>query len=98
MTTNQTSLHLLFFSQPDCGVCTSLKTKVYNLIKTQFSEVQFEEIELLKEPKRGADFMIFSSPVIVILYENKEVYRKAGNMALFELENDIKRLITLTEV
>lgn len=90
-----TPLQLIYFSQPKCSVCISLKQKVKALINDRYSQLSFEEIDISINPEKGVQFMIFSSPVIIILFEKKEVYRKAGNMSLLDLEKDITRLIGL---
>lgn len=95
MTGRQGHLEMIYFSQPDCGVCHSLKEKVEKLVREQFNEISFKEINIALEPEQGARYMIFSSPVIVVLYDGKEVYRKAGNFALHQFQQEIERLLNL---
>ena len=88
-------IDLIYFSQPDCGVCHALKAKVFDLIERRFPHIKCQEVDITKEPKFGAKYMVFSSPVIVILNQGDEVYRKAGNFALYQFEQEVDRLIKL---
>lgn len=88
-------IDLIYFSQPDCGVCNAIKSKVFELVQQKFSVINFKEVNIADEPEYGARYMVFSSPVIVILSDGQEVYRKAGNFALYQFEAEVERLLNL---
>ncbi len=83
---------LLYFSTPDCQVCTVLKPKVQHLLQHKFPRIQFHYVNLEHIPAAAAEFNVFTVPVILVYFQEKEVFRKARYLGLHELDSALSRL------
>jgi len=90
-------LHLILFTGKSCSVCHALKPKLKALLENSYPEIRLETIDLEEEPKKSAEHMVFSLPVLLIMVDGKEYYRFKGAFSLVEVENNIKRLKAIIE-
>lgn len=57
--------------------------------------LEFEVIEVQKEPELAAQFNVFTIPVVAILFDDKEHYRFVRNFSANEIDEKLKRTYLL---
>ncbi len=85
----------IYFKSYSCGVCTSLLPKVERLFLAEFPLLDFEVIQVEKEPERAAEMGVFTVPVLIVFFENKEHFRFVRNFSIQEVEAKITRPYSL---
>ena len=78
---------LAFFSSTDCGVCTSLKPKITDLIARSFPKISILHVNMSKTPDIHGQYRIFTAPTIVVFFEGKIAFMKSRNLSIVELEH-----------
>lgn len=68
-------LIILYFSMPSCSVCPALLPKVLNL--AQDYEIPVAEINTQELREVAGQFLIFTVPTLLIMYEGKEILRES---------------------
>ena len=87
---SESNLILVYFSQPECIVCQSLRPKIEALVSDQ-PGVQFQYVDLLTFPVLRGQYLIFTVPTIILFYLGKEVKRWSRFMSVGEIEQELKR-------
>lgn len=75
--------YFLYFKTNDCGVCGVMEEKLLDLfsqIDLPFAVVQVEEL-----PELRGKYLVFSGPTLLLIQEEKEIYRQSGFMDLERL-------------
>jgi len=80
-----------YFTTPDCTVCKILRPKLEELITEEFSEIKFYKVDCSEAPDVSGQNNIFTVPTVLFFFEEKEYIRKARNMSIHELRDEIKR-------
>ena len=88
----EANISLFYFSHEACNVCKVLKPKISSLILSQFPEIRLYYIDTVSNPELAAQNSIFTVPVMLITFEEKEYIRKARNIGMNELENELGKL------
>ena len=78
------SSKILFFSAPWCGPCKLVKKALTDEVRERLNII---EIDVSKSPEKSAEHQILGVPTFVKLEDEKEIFRKVGNMTIEELEN-----------
>lgn len=85
---------LLLVSTEGCTVCDSVLYKINKDIKIEdnikFAFVKADEVKEVK-----GKYLIFTAPVILLLYEGREIARQARFIKFDLLENDLEYLSEL---
>ncbi|MBI9072188.1 MAG: thioredoxin family protein [Melioribacteraceae bacterium] len=81
----------VYFGSDECGVCKVVRPKVKELLKENFSKIDFVYIDIQEMPGVSSQFSIHTVPVLIIFFESKEFIRKIRNISLVELEKEINR-------
>ena len=89
-------MKVILFSGENCGVCQALKPKLSELLD-EYNQVSFEVVNVERNPKKAADYSVFTLPVAVVEMEGKEYGRFVGSFSLIEVETMLNRLISLFE-
>lgn len=89
------NLTLLYVSSNTCGVCGVMKLKIENLLKEYYPDLELTEVKIDENPLLKGELMIFSVPAIIVYYEKKEIYRKAGYLDVGELDRLLERIYTV---
>jgi len=83
------------FSQPNCGVCVSIKPQLQKLINQNFPSITLGYVDISKNPEIAGKFTIFTIPVLIIFINSKEYIRKSRIINISQLSTDLERLIQL---
>lgn len=68
-----------------CGPCKIMNPIVEELEKEFEGKVEFEKIDVDKDPAKSSKFGVMSIPTFVVLKDDKEVGRKIGAVPKAEL-------------
>ncbi len=82
---------MVYFSSPMCGVCHSLKPKLFEAIESNFEKFEIVDVDISLSGDVAAHFSVFSMPTVLIFLDGKEFFRKSRNMSVNEVIKDIKR-------
>ncbi len=88
------NITLLYVSNNSCSVCGVMKQKIESLLKEYYPELELTEVKIDENPFLKGELMIFSVPAVLIYYEKKEVYRKAGYLDVTEIDSILERIYT----
>lgn len=86
----QHSLTLLMLKTQNCSVCESVQPQVERLLEG-YEHIAGGFVYMEDVPELAGEYMIFTSPVLLLLMEGKEVYRAARFIVFEELANQINR-------
>src|SRR5699024_10156933 len=87
------SLAFVYFSRPDCSVCTGLWPQIVSLLE-KYPDVELAHIEMNHHTEKIAGyFSIFTVPVLMFYIEGKEFIREVRIIHLDQLENRLDTLI-----
>ncbi len=81
----------VYFSAPNCGVCTALRPKVEEMFSASFPAIKFVHVEIDKSPGISGEYGVFSAPTLLVFFEGKEFLRKVRLMGIQELYDKIER-------
>ena len=82
---------LVYYSTPDCGVCTVLRPKVEELIRRRFPSMSFLYVNAEESPEAAAQESVFAVPTVVAYFGGREHVRKSRHFGLDELAAGIER-------
>jgi thioredoxin-like negative regulator of GroEL len=88
------NITLLYVSSNTCSVCGVMKQKIENFLKEYYPDLELTEVKIDENPFLKGDLMIFSVPAIILYYEKKEIYRKAGYLNIAELGDMLDKIYT----
>lgn len=83
-------LTLLMLKTQNCSVCEAVQPKVETLL-TGYEHIAGAFVYMEDVPELAGEYMIFTSPVVLLLMEGKEVYRAARFILFEELANQMNR-------
>jgi thioredoxin 1 len=86
------NLTLLYVSSNTCSVCGVMKQKIESLLQQYYPNLELTELKIDENPLLKGELLIFSVPAIIVYYEKKEIYRKAGYLDVAELDSLIDRI------
>lgn len=86
----QHSLTLLMFKTQNCSVCEAVQPQVERLLEG-YEHIAGGFVYMEDVPELAGEYMIFTSPVLLILMEGKEMYRAARFILFEELTTQIAR-------
>ena len=86
---------LLYFWNSSCSVCEPLYDKLEILISDHFPKLQIKKVNVTENPKLREKYSVFTSPLIILLLDDKEYFRSGGNVSTQEIKKKIQRLYQL---
>ena len=86
---------VLYFSTPDCGVCTAVKPKLSAMLERGFPEIAFAEVDCVLSPALAAGYSVFSVPTLIVFTEGRESLRKSRSFGLGGLSAELERPYSL---
>lgn len=92
----QHRLQLLLFKTHNCSVCDAVQPQVARLLE-YYPQIKSAYIYMEDAPELASEHLIFTSPVLLLLYEGKEVYRAARFIPFAELERQLEGYASLLE-
>ncbi len=87
-------LVLVLFKTQDCSVCDAVQPQLEVLLG-RYPTVKGAYLYMEDAPELAATYMIFTSPVVMLMYEGKEVYRAARFVRFAELEYQVSQYTSL---
>ena len=90
----QEKFSFIFFSIPECSVCTSTFGKFEELSR-KYKGAKFTYINLTEHPDAKGFFSIFTVPVILVYSEEKELIREARFFHFEEIESKLDKYYQL---
>ncbi len=82
---------IVYLTAPYCNVCKSLKPKLKELVNSQFTAIEFIEIDIEAQPEISGQMQVFAIPTGIVYLDGKEFYRFGRNVSIQELTELIKR-------
>lgn len=82
---------LVYFSSPGCGVCHSLKPRVFELIREEFPSMQLAEIDCSEAVELAAQQGIHAVPSLLVFFDGRETLRLSRNFSVAALRSDLMR-------
>jgi len=86
---------LIYFSGANCNVCKALQPKLLAAFKDNYPLIEQLSLEVEQNPEISAQFGVFAVPTVIIYFDGKEVQRKARNISVDGLLQDIQRPYSL---
>ena len=86
---------ILYFWNASCSVCGPLYEKLRMMVKSDFPKLSVKKIDASAYPEICAQYMVFSSPLILLFIDGKEYFRTGGSISMSELKQKVKRLYQL---
>jgi thiol-disulfide isomerase/thioredoxin len=81
---NEHPLVLLYFTTPECAVCHAMKPKIENLLSNFSSPLVY--IDAFRFPDLVGQYLVFSSPTLLILEHDRELLRESRFIDLMRVE------------
>ena len=82
---------MVYFSGEHCGVCKVLHPKITDAFKEQFPKIEQLTLVVEENPQIAAQFNVFAMPTVIIYFDGNEINRKARNLSVQALVDEIKR-------
>lgn len=79
-------LVLMVVKTSSCGVCESVQAKVSIMLEPR-ADVTGVYVYLEDAPSLASEYLVFSSPTVLLFYEGKEVYRTVRFVQFDELDH-----------
>ena len=86
-----------YIKAPDCGVCNVMLDKVEK-VSDGFPSLCSLYTDIIEEPLVASHFLVYSGPTVLLLIDEKEVYRASQFIDLEELQFNINRYIELLDL
>lgn len=83
---------IFYFSHDACNVCKVLKPKIAALIQSNYPKINLYYVNTVDSPEIAAQNSIFTVPVMLLTFEGREYIRKARNISIMELDQEIEKL------
>ena len=85
-------LVLTYISGTNCGVCSSIKPKIQEILNRQ-PALYPVEINSHEDQELAAQLSVFTIPAVLVHAQGKESIREARYFSLVDLEQQIERLV-----
>lgn len=85
----------IYFKGENCSVCQELYPKIKSHFEENYSELEFQVVEVQKEPEIAAQNGVFTIPVLLIFFEGKEHFRFVRNFSTREVDEKLERTYRL---
>jgi thioredoxin-like negative regulator of GroEL len=84
------SMAIVYFGSKMCGVCTALKPKIEEMLKS-YPNIKSVQVDADISPEMAAANNIFTIPGILLFIDGKEAIREARFISVPDIENKISR-------
>jgi len=81
----------VYFSGPDCGVCTTLKPKLLRLFTERFPKLAVAEVDCGVQRELAAQQGVFTIPTLIVYLESREGLRKTRSLSPGQVEAELER-------
>lgn len=83
-------LNLLMLKTQNCSVCEAVQPKLEKLLEG-YEHLAGAFVYMEDVPELAGEYMIFTSPVLLLMMDGKEVYRAARFIVFEELADQLNR-------
>ncbi|MCR4853391.1 MAG: thioredoxin family protein [Prevotella sp.] len=87
-------LCLFYIKAPDCGVCNVMLDKVVRMTD-RYPSLKSFFTDITEVPLIAGRFLVYSGPTVLLLMEEKEIYRASQFINIEELERKIAQYLEL---
>ncbi len=84
-------LAAVYFSGPDCGVCSVLKPKLLALFSSEFPDLSVAEVDCARQPELSASQSVFTIPTLLIYIDGREAFRFARSFSPAQVRDSLQR-------
>ncbi|WP_156104656.1 thioredoxin family protein [Spirochaeta lutea] len=91
---DQNPLVLTYITGTNCGVCSSVKPKIREIL-ADFPDITALEINAHQDRELAAQLSVFTIPAVLVSVQGREHIREARYFSLEELRRRIDRLVAL---
>ncbi len=88
---------VIYFSAPNCGVCSALKPKIIALFQQEFPKLDFYNINTAEYPDVAAQLGFFTNPSLLVYIHGQEVLRRSRTISLIDITDVLKRYYNILE-
>lgn len=81
----------IYFKSSTCSICSVLFPKLEVHFKSHYPLLEWEVVEIEKSPEITSQFGVFTAPVLLVLFENKEHFRWVRNFSIVEVDEKLER-------
>ncbi len=81
----------VYFSAPDCAVCSVLKPRVFAALRRDFPRLVLAEVDSVAVPEVAAQCGVFSVPTLIVYFAGQELLRKVRNFSPAQLAAELQR-------
>ena len=81
----------VYFSGPDCAVCSALKPKVYERLGEAFPRLALAEVDCGSAVELASQLSVFTIPTLIVYFDGREFMRKVRNFSPAELVAELER-------
>ena len=81
----------VYFTGPDCSVCTVLRPKLRDALKEAFDAMDFIEVDIAASPEVSSNHGVFAVPTLLVFLDGKEFVRRTRNMQPDEIVVALRR-------
>ena len=83
---------LVFFSDESCNVGDALSPKLQDMMKENFPEMNFLEINVQMLPEARGYYNVFVIPTVLVYFDGRETIRQARHISVPKMAKDINRV------
>lgn len=87
----QNNAVLLLFGATHCGVCQSIKPRIGDMLRDEFSQMKWAYIDCHAHPAIAAAHHVFSLPVVELYFQGQAFGRFSKVFSIRELKEAIAR-------
>jgi len=87
----KTRTMILYFFNPDCAACNSLRPKVEEMVLTKFPGLELLSIDASTNPSLTSKVGVYSAPTILVFFEGMEYIRESKYISVQQLGFKISR-------
>jgi len=81
----------VYFTGPDCGVCTALKPKLLRLFAERFPDLAVAEVDCGVQRELAAQQGVFTLPTLIVYLDGREGMRRARSFSPGQVEAELER-------
>jgi thioredoxin-related protein len=82
----------LYYSTEECGVCQTMKPKVFSIFHS--APLEIKEISINEMREVAAQQLILKSPTLIVYDNAKEILRMSGFLDLARLKYQLERMLS----
>ncbi len=82
---------MVYFFNPGCIACNSLRPKVEELVSTNFPGLELLSVDASTNPSLTSEAGVYSAPTILVFFEGREYIRESKYISVKQLEEKIGR-------